>query len=53
VNADKVYYFDRLNDIDIVFPMAKAIMICLVVPVVLILIFRTERKHMKHEYQLA
>ena len=44
--------YDKLNDINIALPLAKAVTLIILVPVILILIYRTERKHVKHEYQL-
>ena len=49
--VSKVNY-DRLNDISIMLPLMKAITVLVLVPVILILIFRTERKFVKHEYQM-
>ena len=44
---------DRLNDIDVLFPMVKLVTLVIVVPVILMLIYRSERKHVKYDYQLA
>ena len=44
--------FDRFNDASIFFPVLKIALTLVVLPVILILIFRTERMHVKFEYQL-
>lgn len=41
-----------MNDISIFLPLVKAVLIIVLVPVLLILIFKTERKQVKHAYQL-
>ena len=41
------YELDRLNDFHLLFPMIGMITMCIVLPVIIILIFKTERMHVK------
>ena len=45
-------YYDRFNDFEIVVPMIKVIILLIVVPVILILIYRVERMNVKFKYHL-
>lgn len=44
---------DRMSDINVFLPMVKITGLIIIVPILLMLIFRTERKHVKYDYQLA